>query len=284
VEIELEHRPPCDAAGALAFLGARAVPGVEQLDRGVYRRSLRLRGGPGVIELRAGVDRITARVTLAVSDDRAAALAAARALLDLDADPQAIDGVLAGDPLLAPLVRTHPGRRVAGHPDPAELAIRAVIGQQVSLAAARTVAARLVVAHGEPLPRRAGAVTHLFPAPRVLAGLRPEELPMPRSRARALIGLARALSDGDLVLDPAGDRAETRRRLLALPGIGPWTADYIEMRALRDRDAFPATDLGLRRALERLGESARPAAIAARAERWRPYRAYALQHLWTTLN
>ena len=282
--LELEHHTPIDIRGLTAFFAARAVPGVEVVDGGVYRRSLRLAGGPGVIELHSVNGPVAARILSSDSGDREAAAIAARRLFDLDAEPDAIHAALGDDALLCRLVRTNPGRRVPGHPDPAELAIRAVIGQQVSIEAAATIAGRLVAAHGEPLPRPVGGVTHLFPAPTALAAVRPDDLPMPRSRARALVGLATALASGDLVLDPEADPAETRERLVALPGIGPWTADYVCMRALGDRDAFLPSDLGVRRALERLGVAADPAAAESLAERWRPYRAYALVHLWSTLN
>jgi AraC family transcriptional regulator of adaptative response / DNA-3-methyladenine glycosylase II len=284
VELELKARPPFDGGSLLAFLGARAVPGIEEVAGSVYRRTLRLAGGPATIELRARAGTVHARFELADAADAAEAEAAVCALLDLDADPAAIAAVLGHDELLGPLVRANPGARVPGQVDAAELAIRAVIGQQVSVAGARTVAARLVAEHGEQLPAPAGGLTHVFPSPAALAELRPYELPMPRSRGRALIGLAAALASGDLVLERGGDSQATRPRLLALPGIGPWTASYIEMRALGDRDAFLPTDLGVRRALERLGLDGSPNGAEATAERWRPYRAYALQYLWTTLN
>ncbi|MDX6582730.1 MAG: AraC family transcriptional regulator [Solirubrobacterales bacterium] len=284
MEIELGYRAPLDGEGLIGFFGDRAVAGVEQVEDGVYRRSVRFPGGPGVIDLRPANGHVAAHFFLVGEGDRAAAETAARRVFDLDADPGAIGEALGGDALIGPLARANAGRRVPGHVDPDELAIRAVLGQQVSLAAAAAIAGRLVAAHGEPLARPRGAVTHLFPEPAVLGGLRPEELPMPRSRARALIGLAAALAAGDVVLDPAADVEATRAKLLALPGIGPWTAGYIEMRALGNPDAFLPTDLGVRRALERLGEPADPAAAERLSERWRPYRAYALQHLWSTLN
>jgi AraC family transcriptional regulator of adaptative response / DNA-3-methyladenine glycosylase II len=284
VDVKLGYRAPLDAGGLIAFFAGRAVPGIEHVDGGMYRRSLRLPHGPAVIELCEADGVVAARLLLSHDDDRDAAEAAARRLLDLDAEPEAIGSALGGDRLVGPLVRASPGRRVPGHPDPDELAIRAVIGQQVSLAAAATIAGRLVAAYGEPLEQPRGAVTHLFPVPAAIAALRPEDLPMPRSRGGALIGLAAALASGDLVLDPAADPGAVRERLLALPGIGPWTVAYIEMRALGNRDAFLPSDLGVRRALERLGEPADPAATARLGERWRPYRAYALQHLWSTLN
>jgi AraC family transcriptional regulator of adaptative response / DNA-3-methyladenine glycosylase II len=181
------------------------------------------------------------------------------------------------------LVRAAPGWRVAGVVDPDELAVRAVLGQQVSLAGAATLAGRLVADCGEPLKRPVGAVTHLFPTAAQIAELAPERLAMPASRRRAILGLAAALAAGDVVLDPRGDRSAIRAALLALPGIGPWTVEYIAMRALRDPDAFMPTDLGVRHALKRLGIDDNPRAATALAEQWRPFRAYAMQYLWGTL-
>lgn len=213
----------------------------------------------------------------------AAAMQRSRALLDLDSDPLSVIEALGDDPLLGALLRQAPGRRVPGHVDGHELAIRAVLGQQVSLRGAATLAGRLASEHGEPLKRPLGNVTHLFPSTEALAAANPERLAMPRARRRALLGLARALAGGELTLDAGSDRAQARRRLLELTGIGEWTADYIAMRALRDPDAFLASDLGVRHALEQLGQDGRPTAAERTAERWRPYRAYALQHLWASL-
>jgi AraC family transcriptional regulator of adaptative response / DNA-3-methyladenine glycosylase II len=284
VGLQLQYRAPLDHAALIRFFDARAVPGVEEVVGGVYRRSVRLAGGPAVIELGPANGHVTARLRLSDPGDWPAARRLSRRLLDLAADPEEVGTALGSDPLIGELVRANPGRRLPGHPDPAELAIRAVIGQQVSVAAAATIAGRLVAALGEPLPRPVGGVTHLFPQPCALAAVSPDELPMPGSRALALIGLATALASGELVLDPEADPAVTRERLVGLPGIGPWTAEYVAMRGLGDRDAFLPTDLGVRRALERLGEDSRPAAAERLAERWRPYRAYALSHLWSTLN
>ena len=280
VEARLGYRAPFDGSGLIGFFARRAVPGVEEVVDGAYRRSLRLPGGPAVVELAPADGCVVVRTRLADRRDLEPALAACRALLDLDADPAAVGAVLAADPLLAPLVAASPGRRVPGSADGAELAVRAVLGQQVSLAAAATLAGRLVARHGEPLARPLGSVTHLFPSSAALAGAEEESLAMPRSRRRALLGLCAALAGGELALDRGADAAQARRRLLALPGIGPWTAGYVAMRALGDRDAFLATDLGIRRALERLGRDPAPAAAERLAERWRPYRAYAMQYLW----
>jgi AraC family transcriptional regulator of adaptative response / DNA-3-methyladenine glycosylase II len=177
--------------------------------------------------------------------------------------------VLGDDPLLGPLVAARPGLRSPGAADGAELAVRAVVGQQISVAGARTLLGRLAAAHGGP-----HAGSRLFPTSEQLAAIDPEDLPMPRARARTLGALARALCDGELDLRPGADRERVRAGLLAIPGIGPWTADYIALRALGDTDVFLAADLGVRRALGRLG------ANAGAAERWRPFRSYAMHHLW----
>jgi AraC family transcriptional regulator of adaptative response / DNA-3-methyladenine glycosylase II len=280
---ELTARPPFDGIRLLGYLAARAVVGVEEVDGGTYRRSLRLARGAGVVELElsSAGEGVPTRFLLEEEADLPEARERCIRLLDLDADPGAVRAALAPDPLIGRLVERAPGLRLPGSVDPDELALRAVLGQQVSLAAARTLAAGLVACRGERLPLAVGMVTHLFPDPAAVASLAPGRLPMPRGRARALVGLAWALARGEVRLDPA-DPEGTRQALLGLPGVGPWTAGYIEMRALRNRDAFLATDLGLRRALERLRAGANPAAAERLAERWRPYRAYAQQHLWTS--
>jgi AraC family transcriptional regulator, regulatory protein of adaptative response / DNA-3-methyladenine glycosylase II len=239
---------PIDHSELIDFLARRAVPGVEEVVDGVYRRSLAdgsvLKVGPrGDVEGDAG---------------------AAHAILRLDADPDAIAAALGGDPLLGPLVRAAPGRRVPGHPDRAELAVRALLGQQISVAAARTLAGRLTAQLGEPLATPHGGVTHRFPAPSALAALDPETLPMPRARGRALVRLAAALADGE----PIDER---------LPGIGPWTTAYVALRS-GDDDAFLPTDLGVKHGLAALG--ADPARAAELSAAWRPYRAFAVAHLW----
>jgi AraC family transcriptional regulator of adaptative response / DNA-3-methyladenine glycosylase II len=283
VSLRLPYRAPLDGDGLIAFLGLRAVPGVEEIRDGSYRRSLRLPNGSGVVELRPADGHVHARFRLTDLRDLGAALQRCRALLDLDSDPRGVAEVLGSDPLLGPSVREAPGRRVPGAVDGHELAVRAVLGQQVSIRGAATLARRLLAAHGQPLERPFGAVTHVFPTADALAHADPATLAMPFARRRALLALVTALARGDLTIDAGADRTEARARLLALPGIGPWTADYIAMRALRDPDAFLASDLGVRHALERLGHDGRPAAASAHAERWRPYRAYAVVHLWALL-
>ena len=283
IALRLPYRPPLDAADLIAFLGLRAVDGIEQVMDGAYRRSLALPHGDAVVELRPADGHVAARFWLDDLRDLGPAVQRCRALLDLDSDPQAVVEALGGDSLLGPLVAVAPGRRVPGHVDGHELAVRAVLGQQVSLAGAATLAGRLVAAHGRPLAHPLGGVTHVFPAAAALATADADSFPLPAARRRALHGLTTSLADGELALDGGVDRDEARRRLLALPGIGPWTAAYVAMRALRDPDAFLATDLGVRHALRRLGQDGGPAAAERIAERWRPYRSYALQHLWAQL-
>ncbi len=283
ITLRLPYRTPIDAAALISFLGRRAVPGIEEVVDGTYRRSLRLPFGAGIVELTPDGDRILARYWLGDLRDLGTAVQRSRSLLDLDSDPLAVRDHLSDDPLLAPLVAGSPGRRVPGHVDGDELAVRAVLGQQVSLSAAATLARRLVVAYGEPLGHARGTVTHLFPSAEALAAADPATLPMPASRRRALLGLTAALAAGELELDPGADRLDARLRLEALPGIGPWTAEYVAMRALRDPDAFLASDLGVRHALVALGRPGDPRSALAAAEPWRPYRAYAMQHLWAGL-
>jgi AraC family transcriptional regulator of adaptative response / DNA-3-methyladenine glycosylase II len=260
----------------LRFLRRRAIPGLEDAADGTYRRSLRLAHGGGVVEV--GTNGF--RLRLDDERDRREAVARCSRLLDLDADTDRIDAALAEDPVLAPLVRRRPGMRVPRSTDGFELAVRAVLGQQVTLAAARRIGARLVSLYGDPLGNAAGGVTHLFPAPEAVVEADSRELGIPRARAGALRALAGAVLDGRLDLGPGADRAAAARELPALPGVGPWTASYVAMRALGDSDAFPPGDAAVRRTLERLGLDGRPAAAHRLAERWRPWRSYALVHLW----
>jgi AraC family transcriptional regulator of adaptative response / DNA-3-methyladenine glycosylase II len=284
VRVSLGSRPPLDAGGLIAFLGVRAIAGVEEVQGGVYRRSLRLAGGHGLAEVRAGGDGLEAELWLEDPGDRDLARASLRRLLDLDADPVAIDGLLARDQMLAPLVRAAPGRRLPGCVDPVEIAVRAVLGQQVTVRAGVTLAGRLVSSLGDRLDSPRGGVTHVFPGASAIAGIDPQTLAMPASRKRALSAICSALASGELDLSPDADPIAAREAMIALPGIGPWTAEYVAMRALADGDAFLASDLGVRRALEGLGADGSLGAALARAEAWRPWRAYAQQHLWASLS
>lgn len=283
LRLRLPYRPPFDAAALFAFLEARAVPGVEEAGVGVYRRSLRLPGGTGVVELRAGEDLLDARFWLSDLRDLGAAMQRTRALLDLDSDPRTVVDALGSDVVIGQLVRDAPGRRVPGSVDGEELAIRAVLGQQVSLGAASTHAARLTEDFGERLGSPIGAVTHLFPSAAALSEADPARIGLPAMRRRALRALVDVITDGELVLDAGAERDEVKRRLLALRGIGPWTVGYIAMRGLRDPDMFLASDLGVRKALAGLGQNPDPGAAERLARRWAPYRSYAVQHLWGCL-
>ncbi|MEZ3180969.1 helix-turn-helix domain-containing protein [Streptomyces pimonensis] len=280
--LRLPFRAPLNPGNLFGHLAATAVPGVEEWRDGAYRRTLRLPYGHGVVALTPHPDHIACRLSLGDPRDLTVAISRCRRLLDLDADPVAVDEQLRADPVLAPLVDKAPGRRVPRTVDAAEFAVRAVLGQQVSTAAARTHAARLVTAHGTPVDDPEGGLTHLFPSPGALAELDPETLAMPRTRRTTFTTLVRRLADGDLHLGADSDWPETRALLLALPGFGPWTADVIAMRALGDPDAFLPTDLGVRRAARELGLPSTPAALTARAAAWRPWRAYAVQYLWAT--
>jgi AraC family transcriptional regulator of adaptative response / DNA-3-methyladenine glycosylase II len=283
IVLRLPHRAPFEANELIAFFAARAVPGVEEIVDGVYRRSLRLPHGGGTAELEPTDGHVRATLHLDDLRDLGPAVQRCRRLFDLDSDPQAIADHLKSDPLIGHLVSEAPGRRVPGHVDGCELAVRAVLGQQVSLAGASTLAGRMVAAYGEPLDNPVAGVTHLFPTAEALATAGLASLGMPGSRQKAITGLAQALASGELDLDAGAQRAEAQARLLELPGFGPWTVSYIAMRALRDPDAFLAGDLGIRKALERLGQPGDPASATRIAERWRPYRAAASQHLWATL-
>ncbi|HEY8985134.1 MAG TPA: AlkA N-terminal domain-containing protein, partial [Streptomyces sp.] len=293
LQLRLPFRAPLNPDNLFGHLAATAVPGVEEwlphspngvggTPIGAFRRTLRLPYGHGVVALTPNPDHIACRLTLSDLRDLTVATSRCRRMLDLDADPVAVDGQLRTDPVLAPLVDKAPGRRVPRTVDEAEFAVRAVLGQQVSTAAARTHAARLVTAHGDPVDDPEGGLTHLFPTPEALAALDPETLAMPRTRRTTFTTLVARLADGTLHLGPESDWPETRERLLALPGFGPWTADVIAMRALGDPDAFLPTDLGVRRAAQQLGLPATPAALTAHAAAWRPWRAYAVQYLWAT--
>ncbi len=289
--LDLPYQPPLPLAELLAFLGTRAVKGVEALHDGVYWRTLRLPHGNGIVALGPPQDDahagVACRLWLEDARDHDAAVTRCRHLLDLDANPALIDAHLAEDPLLGPYVRRTPGLRVPGAVDGAELAVRAILGQQVSVVGAATLAGRLVARYGDPLaePVAVGPhlLSHTFPTPAALLTATPDSFSMPRSRIATLMGVCAALAADEIVLEPVVDLVETERRLLALRGIGPWTAAYIAMRALHDPDAFLPSDLGIKQAFARHGLADDPRQIAAHAEAWRPWRAYANFHLWGSL-
>ena len=270
--LRLQHRSPYAVEPLLDWLAGRAIDGVEECEPGVYRRVI----GSGVVELRPVPDagHVVARIDVDDLTNVAGLVARCRRVFDLDADPVAVDEILGADPMFADSVRRHPGMRVPGAVDGFELGVRAVLGQQVSVRAARTFAARLVERCGKPLDAARGTLTHAFPTADAVAGVDLDGLGLTGGRVRTLRALATEVATGRLTLEPLADRDETRAALSALPGIGPWTVEYIAMRALGDPDAFPATDLVLKRALAD--------APADRSESWRPWRAYAAMHLWSS--
>jgi AraC family transcriptional regulator of adaptative response / DNA-3-methyladenine glycosylase II len=282
LSLRLPFRTPLCPDNLFGHLAATAVPGVEEWRDGAYRRTLRLPHGHGVVSLRPTPDHVACQLSLTDLRDLSIAISRCRWTLDLDADPVAVDDLLRGDPHLRPHVDKSPGRRVPRTVDGAEFAVRAVLGQQVSTAAARTHAGRLVTAYGKPVDDLAGGLTHLFPDPAALAGLDPESLAMPKTRRETIAALTAALAGDDLDLGPGSDWAQARERLAELPGFGPWTIEVIAMRALGDPDAFTPTDLGIRNAARTLGLPSTPVALTRHAEAWRPWRAYAVQYLWAT--
>lgn len=286
----LELPEDFDLDWAFDFLAARVVPSLETLDDGVYRRTLRLASGPVTLAIRGRDGRLDLRSSPALPARELRGLVTR--MLDLDADLAAFRALAARDPVLGPLVARHPDLRLPQYVDPFEGTMRAILGQQVSLAAASTLAGRLVRRFGAPAPDLDGIPLFVFPEPETLAAAGPAvlaEIGLTRVKSVALHGLAAAVADGTLDWDRLrhGTAEEAEAALCALPGIGPWTASYVRMRTLGDRDAFPASDLGVVKALERLspdGERPTPRAAQALAETWRPFRAYATLHLWNALS
>ena len=286
VSLRLPVRTPFAYEGLFGHLAAGAVPGCEEVRDGAYRRSLRLPSGSGLVALTPAADHVRCALTLEDFRDLTTAIARCRRLLDLDADPEAVVEALSRDPDLAPVVAKAPGQRIPRTVDQAELAIRAVLGQQVSTKAARTHTGRLVRAYGQPVHDPEGALTHTFPSVEQLSengGIDPVHLAVPKARQRTLTALIAGLADGSIAVDAGCDWNCARQQLLAVPGVGPWTAEVIAMRGLGDPDAFPASDLGLRLAAEQLGLPVDQKPLTERSVGWRPWRSYAVQHLWTTL-
>jgi DNA-3-methyladenine glycosylase II len=284
VRLLLEYRPPYDWAAMLGFLAARAVSGIETVVEGVYSRSIGLNGVHGTVSVWLGAADAL-EVELDFPDPAAVPeiVVRLRRMFDLDADLAVMQGHLANDPLLARLIVERSGLRIPGAWDGLELAFRAVLGQQITVVAAIRLAGKLVAQYGAPLASTVHGLTHVFPEADVLAAADLAALGMPKSRGRTLSGVARALLDDPWLFEP--NREGGVARLLALHGIGEWTAQYIALRQLRDMDGFPHGDVGLLRALEVL-EGVRPTALelSLRAEVWRPYRGYAAQLLWTSLS
>jgi len=284
VRLSLEYQPPYDWPAMLGFLSARAIVGMEEVVDGVYSRSIGLNGVHGTLSIKPGAED-SLELDLDFPDPAAVPeiIARVRRMFDLDADLGAIHRHLAGDPLLARLIAERPGLRIPGAWDGLELAIRAVLGQQITVVAAIKLAGKLVAHYGAPLASPRGGLSHVFPEAQVLATADLATLGMPKSRGRTLSGVAQALLDDPLLFEPG--RSGGVARLLALYGIGEWTAQYVALRQLRELDGFPSGDVGLINALAALeGEAVTARELLLRAERWRPYRGYAAQLLWTSLS
>lgn len=284
--MRLAFAPPYDWAAMIGFLSARAISGLETVEAGLYRRSISVGREHGWISVALGAEDWL-EVTVDFPD--AAALPEIerrlRRMFDLDAQPQVINPQLASDPLMARLVAARPGLRLPGTWDGLELAIRAVLGQQITVVAAIRLAGKLVAQYGQPLATPHAGITHVFPMAEVLAAADLAALGMPKARGRTLSGVAQALLDDPELFEAKASLKDGVARLVALPGIGDWTAQYIAMRQMREVDAFASGDIGLINALAALeGAPVSARQLLARAEAWRPLRAYAAQHLWASLS
>ncbi len=281
--LRLPFRTPVDGGRLIGFLGSRAIAGCEAVEGRTYVRAIRTpTGSLALVEVQLDPSEAFATVRVRGDGTTASVERDVRRLLDLDADPVAIDATLGADPVLRPLVRSAPGTRVPGAVDGFEIAVRAIVGQQVSVAGARTTLGRIAERFGEPVPEPLGSVVRAFPTPARLAEAPRDGLGMPGARADAIVEVARAVERGELDLSGSADLRATREQLLAIRGVGAWTVEYVAMRALGDRDAFPVTDLGVRRGFRRLGLPDDARSMLEHAERWRPWRAYAVIHLWSS--
>jgi AraC family transcriptional regulator of adaptative response / DNA-3-methyladenine glycosylase II len=280
ITVRLAYRPPLDAAGVLNFLATRAVPGVETTSATHYARSLRLPHGAGTANLTPREGHVSCTLRLDDLRDLGSAVARLRRLFDLDADPVAIDDVLSADPALAPSIAAVPGMRVPGAVDGEELVLRALLGQQISVAAARTALTRLAGALGERLTTPDEELTTLFPTAAAIAEHAAEVMTGPRRRIDTVRRVSAALADGTLAVHVGRDTDELRADLEAQPGIGPWTSGYVLARVLGSPDVLLATDIALRRGAEVLGLPGNQEALTARSQPWRPWRSYAGMHIW----
>jgi AraC family transcriptional regulator of adaptative response / DNA-3-methyladenine glycosylase II len=282
IALMLAYRPPYDWPALLSFLAARAIPGVEQVEDGIYRRVIALDGATGTMAVAHVPERAALRVTLRLPKltQLPAIIARIRRLFDLNADPRAIAEILGCDALLAPHIAARPGLRVPGAWDGFEMAVRAVLGQQISVAAARSLAGHLVALLGTPVDTGIAGLTHAFPGPEQFGPDLAPRLGMPRQRGATLHALAEAALADPRLFDIRPHLGAAVERLRRLPGLGEWSAQYIALRALAESDAFPASDLGLLRALAEDGVRPNAKTLLMRAEAWRPWRAYAAIHLW----
>ena len=281
--LRLPYRSPFDWSSLFSWISMRTLRGVSEASGNTYRRTLRLPRGSGIVSLEPVNGHVRCTLRLESMADLTSAVRQCRRLLDLDADPASVVEVLAQDRHLARLVKRRPGLRAPGAVDGTELAMQAIMGQQVSLAAARTLTTRLVTAHGDVIKIADPPLTHLFPSADRIADADLSQLGVPAARRATLRALASSIATGTLVLDPGADRVDVHQRLLELPGIGEWTAGYIVMRALGDPDTFLPGDLGIKKAGARIGLGASEREISRHAVAWRPWRTYATHQLWATL-
>jgi AraC family transcriptional regulator, regulatory protein of adaptative response / DNA-3-methyladenine glycosylase II len=288
VMLRLRYRPPYDWDSMLAYLTARAIPGIEVVEKGIYQRTVEINGNIGTVEVAHLPQRQSLGVTIRFPYVKSlpAIVARIRRVFDLGADIQTIDEHLSLDPLLAPLIANRPGLRAPGGWDGFELAVRAILGQQITVVAARRLAGQLVALHGKPIPtaaRNHPGLTHVFPTAKRLAKFDSLGLAMPKARQASLKALAEAAATDPNLFRPFGTIEEAIARLCAIRGVGEWTAQYIALRALREMDAFPASDIGLLRCATKMdGARSTAKSLLNRAESWRPWRAYAAQHLWAS--
>jgi AraC family transcriptional regulator, regulatory protein of adaptative response / DNA-3-methyladenine glycosylase II len=278
--LRLPYRAPFDAGGLLAFLAARAIPGVESVVDGEYARTLRLPHGQGTARLRPAAGHVDCTLRLTDMRDLGSAVSRLRRLLDLDADPGAIDELLSTDPILAPRVAATPGIRLPGSVDGPEIVTRALIGQQITVAAARTALGVLSAALGEPLATPDGELTMLFPTPAAIAERGAEVLTGPRRRISTMLEVNAAIAAGDLDIHVGADAGELSEALQRFSGVGPWTAGYVQMRVLGATDVLLTGDVALRAGAAALDIPSDVDGLTARAEAWRPWRSYAGMHLW----
>jgi AraC family transcriptional regulator of adaptative response / DNA-3-methyladenine glycosylase II len=280
VTLRLPYRAPYDAAGVMAFLAARAVAGVESIEDGAYGRTLRLPHGTGTVWLRPADGHFDCTLRLTDMRDLGSAVSRLRRLFDLDADPSAVADVLGADPVLAPSVAATPGIRLPGSVDGAEIVTRALIGQQITVSAARTALGALTAALGDPLPSPDGSLTTLFPTPSAIAERGSLVLTGPRRRIDTMLTVNAALAAGDLDVHVGSDPDELSVALQQFSGVGPWTAGYVLMRVLGSPDVLLSTDVALRKGAAALGLPTDADALTARGNAWRPWRSYAGMHLW----
>ena len=285
----LAYRPPYDWQAVLSFLATRAIPGIDCCHDGTYTRTIEIHGRRGILAVRNDTARnaLVAQLEIAATVDLSTIAQRLQSMFDLDVDPAAVSEVLSVDERLGPLVAARPGLRLPGCWDPFELIVRAILGQQITVAAARTIATRVVERYGRPfgsgtrLP--CGQAPRLFPNAQTLAAADIQSIGMPGRRVQTLQSFAQAVTDDAIDLNPGADGERLTQQLLSIKGIGQWTAGYVQLRTLKDPDAFPPGDIALLRAAQSLGIAQTQPQLQQAAQAWRPWRASAVAYLWRSL-